>query len=268
MYRGFWQSKLVMAVLSAATVALAAWVWLRDAERPVYLSVLACVLLAVIGFVTAGRIAELMAKSLNSRLLEHLHLALDPEAFLKGYAHVPEKIPAGTRENMLARFYLCDGYASAGEYEKANEALGDIPEKLQNDSAICGVYYGNLARNYLGLGELAKAGEALDSLSAAIDGAEGKRRANLEETLMVYRAKLAVMNGELPSEAPLTEAMKETQYPLRKLEIMQVLAMIAQVKGEPKRAAKYCSRMQRDGGKTVFAVWASKQNAGKAAAEK
>lgn len=261
MYRGFWQSKLVLGAVSAAAVVLAVWVWIRDQGRPVYIPVLACILLLIIGGMTARLVANLIAQAQTTKLLGLLHMELDPEAFLKGYAQVPKKIPAGTKDNMIARFYLCDGYASAGEYVKANEALGVLPEKMQSEKAICGVYYGNLARNYLGMDQMAEAKEALDQLEAVMQGTEGKLHANLEETLKLYRAKAAVLSGEIPQEAPLTEALKASQYQLRSLEILQVLALIAAAKGESKKAAKYCSRMQREGGKTTFAAWASKQNA-------
>lgn len=260
MYRGFWQSKLALGGVCVATAILAVWVWIRDQGRPVYIPILACVLLIIIGLMTARLIANLVAQSLTTRNLGLLHMELDPEAFLKGYAGVPEKIPAGTKDNMIARFYLSDGYSTAGDYARANEVLGELPEKLKDEKALRGVYYGNLAKNYLGMGELEAANAAIGELEAVKDGTEGKLHANLEETLKICRAKAQLLAGEIPSEAPLTEALKESQYRLRSLEIMQVLAMIAQAKGEPKRAAKYCSKMQREGGKTVYAAWASKQN--------
>lgn len=260
MYRGFWQSKAALCAVSAATAVLAVWVWVRDPDKPIYITALACVLLIVIGLMTARRVADLIAKALTTRMLETLHSELDPEAFLKAYAKVPGKFPVGTKENMRARFYLSDGYASAGDYAKAKEALGTLPEKLKEDKGICGVYYGSLAKNCLGLGESDDANAAIAELEKILGDTEGKLHANLEETLKICRAKAALAAGEIPAEAPLTEALKETAYPLSRLEIMQVLAMIAKLKGEPKRAAKYCSKMQREGGKTVYASWASKQN--------
>lgn len=260
MYRGFWQSKVALVAVSAATAVLAVWVWLRDQGRPIYIPILACVLLITIGLMTARMVANLIAQAQTTKYLGMLHMELDPEAFLKGYAQVPGKIPAGTKDNMIARFYLSDGYSTAGDYAKANEVLGELPEKLKKEKALSGVYYGNLAKNYLGLGDLEAANAAIRELEAVKDGTEGKLHANLEETLKICRAKAQLLAGEIPSETNLTEALKESQYQLRSLEIMQVLAMIAQVKGEPKRAAKYCSKMQREGGKTVFASWASKQN--------
>lgn len=172
MYRGFRRSRIVMGVTLALTVALTVFVWMRNRGRAVYIPVLASVLLLGIGCTAARLLGNITASVACTGMLGILHMDLDPEAFLEQFLPVARRIPGKSRDGMVCRFYLSDSYFAAGRYAEAKSVLGELPARFYTDAPVAGVWYADLARAELALGE--NADEAMEGLRGIIALSGGK----------------------------------------------------------------------------------------------
>lgn len=73
---------------------------------------------------------------------------------------------------MVCRFYLSDSYFAAGRYAEAKSVLGELPARFYADAPVAGVWYADLARAELALGE--NADEAMEGLRGIIALSGGK----------------------------------------------------------------------------------------------
>ena len=186
MYRGFRRSRIVMGVTLALTVALTVFVWMRNRGRAVYIPVLASVLLLGIGCTAARLLGNITASVACTGMLGILHMDLDPEAFLEQFLPVARRIPGESRDGMVCRFYLSDSYFAAGRYAEAKSVLGELPARFYTDAPVAGVWYADLARAELALGE--NADEAMEGLRGiiALSGGKAALRKNLQESLSLF----------------------------------------------------------------------------------
>lgn len=260
MVRAFRQSRLTVMGIFAASVVLAALVWVRDRDLPVHIPLIASVLLLLLG-VFAGRLAgNLVADSCNTRLLGRLHVELDPEAFLEEYAQVPGRLKPDSRDYVVASAYLADGYGAKGDFDAALAALCP-PERagLEGNAALRGLYLQNLCGYHLGRGDRAEGAQALARLEELIAGCSGKQdklARNLSDTAAFLKARLACLDGRPVDRTWLEEQAQRAPYKLRRLDALQLLAQDALRRQRRREAAALLERLGREGGKTWYAAWA------------
>lgn len=260
MIRGFWPSRLTACGIFAGMAGIAVYVWVRDlgAGMPVYIPLVASLLLLALG-VVAGRLAgSLVASQCNAKCLALLHLQLDPAAFLEKYAAVPGRLRGA--EKAVACAYLADGYAAAGEYDKAAAALcPDFAGKKGEDLSLKGLYCNNLAAYELGRQDPRAAGAALDRLEEVIGQSRQDKPAfaqNMADNLRLYRSWQACLEGKKAESEWLQAQLPKAAYNLRRLEILKVLALDALRRGRLGRAREYLEDLRRSAGKTCHAAWA------------
>lgn len=262
MIRGFWQSRLTAAGLAALSAVLAVALWVRDLRQgyPLYIPIVAAILLLALGAV-AGRIAgNIVANSQNTRLLSLLHVSLDPAAFLAAYEPVPERLKKGSWDYAVARSYLADGYAAAGEFDKAMDTLcPDCAGKPRAALSLKGLYCGNLCSYALSKGDCARAREAAASLEAVLeDGAANPAFAqNMRLVLTLCRERLACLEGGKVDRQWLSGQLARAPYALRRLEIQETLARYALLRGRTDEAREYLEQIRQGAGKTWYQAWAA-----------
>ena len=211
MYRGFRRSRIVMGVTLALTVALTVFVWMRNRGRAVYIPVLASVLLLGIGCTAARLLGNITASVACTGMLGILHMDLDPEAFLEQFLPVARRIPGESRDGMVCRFYLSDSYFAAGRYAEAKSVLGELPARFYTDAPVAGVWYADLARAELALGE--NADEAMEGLRGiiALSGGKAALRKNLQESLSLLEARRDAAAGQPVDREQLEAQLKELE---------------------------------------------------------
>lgn len=263
MIRGFWQSKLAACVVFAASVGVTVAIWIRDRAYPVYIPALASVLMLSIGYLAGRLLGNVVANGQNTKYLGLLHMELDPQAFLQGYAPVPDRLKAGTPDYAVARAYLADGYGAAGEFDRAIATLcPDCRTRKGEDPALKGLYYNNLCAYTLGKEDLVRAREALQNLETVVTDTQYTRPAlslNFAQCLRLYRNRLACLEGGAVDVEWLEEQLPKAQYKLRRLELAQTLAQWALREGELSTARKYLKLLSQEAGKTHYRAWASRQ---------
>lgn len=213
MYRGFRRSRIVMGVTLALTVALTVFVWMRNRGRAVYIPVLASVLLLGIGCTAARLLGNITASVACTGMLGILHMDLDPEAFLEQFLPVARRIPGESRDGMVCRFYLSDSYFAAGRYAEAKSVLGELPARFYTDAPVAGVWYADLARAELALGE--NADEAMEGLRGiiALSGGKAALRKNLQESLSLLEARRDAAAGQPVDREQLEEQLNRAGLP-------------------------------------------------------
>lgn len=262
MYRGFRQSRAAMAVTFALTLVLMVLVWRRNAGRELYIPIVASALLLAIGGIAARLLGNIVSSAACTSLLGKLHMDLDPNAFLEGFQPVAKAVAPEGRDGMVCRFYLSDGYAAAGAYDQAQKVLGDLPAHFRFDAPVAGVYWGDLARAQIGLGLLPQARQSIRELEAVISGCGDKPalRQNLQDTATLLKAACDVRQGKAIETDTWQQRLNAAPYKLRALEIQQILALDAQNREDQKALRGILTRMQQNGGKTIYHKWAVEQS--------
>ena len=266
MIRGFWQSRLAAGGIFAAMAGVAVLVWVRDQGMPAYIPLLATILLLALGAV-AGRLAgNILASHLNAKCLALLHVRLDPAAFLARYEPVPPRLDRASQGYAVACAYLADGYAAAGEYDRAIAALCPSFEgKKGEDLALKGLYYNNLAAYRLGGGDAAGAVDALKALAGVVEQCRTAKPAfaqNMAANLRLYQNWQACLAGGRVEGEWLGSEVPKAPYQLRRLELLKVLALYELKKGRPGRAREHLEALRQSAGKTCYGPWAEEALAG------
>ncbi len=263
MTQGFWQSRLAFWGTMAAALVLAVLIWFRDQSYPIYLSAISTVAALAVGYIAARLLSSVVANQVQTKLLGILHVDMDPKLFVERYRDVPERLRHDSASYIIARAYLADGYAADGDFRKAMETLcpPDDPAYAK-DIALRGLYYNNYSRYCLGDGDMEGAAKAIGSLSQVVEAARASKPAlsrNLAESLRLHRNQAACITGE-PVEAEwLKEQCDHAQYLLRRMDAAQALAQDAMNRGDTPTAREYLHILQREGGRTYFSRWASRQ---------
>ena len=249
----FKRSKIAFAAVLVLTVVIIALIWLRDQSRPLYIPLVASILMAGVGVLTALLLGNILANMENTRYLGYLHMELDPEKFLKVYRDVPSRLNKGNRNAAIARSYLADGYWADGQFEKALEALGEMPD--EKSMALFGLYAEKKCAIYQAMGNTEAAEQALAQLALAADGCHSAKQElskNLHENLALYRQQQNVLTGQALDRAALSRAFKQAQYNLRRLEIARIF-QLNEEKNQvpaPQTTREY---LEKNSGKTFFA---------------
>lgn len=248
----FKRSKIAFAAVLGLTAVIIALLWIRDQDRPLYIPLVASVLMAGLGVLVALLLGNILANMENTRYLGYLHMELDPGKFLKAYREVPARLKAGSRSAAIARSYLADGYWADGQFGQALEALGAMPDP--KDTALYGLFAGKKCAIFQAMGDTARAGDALDDLARAADGCRASKpelSKNLRENLALYRQQQNALNGQEVDRAALSRAFKQAQYNLRRLEIARVFQLNEELNQvpAPQTTREY---LEKNSGKTFF----------------
>lgn len=257
MLMAFKRSRIGAGMILVVSVVIVVLIWIRDQGRPVYIPVIASLLMLGIGVAAARLLGNILANMENTRYLGYLHMELDPEKFLEHYREVPGRLKPGSRDELVSRTYLADGYWADGQFGKAVETLGELP--ASGDFALRGLYLSKLSAYYLAQGDKALAATQLDRLDQVIVSCRAgnpKLAANLSESLTLYRQYWNALGNKKVDTDWLERAFQRAQYNIRRLELAQVMAMAALRSGDRSQAEKQLSYLKENGGKTFFASWA------------
>lgn len=263
MVRAFRQSRLTVIGVFTASVVLTGLVWVRDRDLPVQIPLVASVLLLLLGVFLGRLVGNLVADGCNTKLLGLLHVDLDPEAFLAGYAGVPGRLKPDSRDYVVASAYLADGYAAKGDFDGAIAALCPPGQAgLGENAALLGLYLQSLCGYRLGRGDREEGAQALAQLEEVAAGCAGKQdklAENLTETAAVLRARLACLEGRSIDRPFLEKQAQQAPYKLRRLDALQLLAQDALRRRRRREAVSLLERLRDEGGKTWYAAWAAEQ---------
>lgn len=260
MIRSFWQSKFTMGIMLALTIGVAGTVLIYRQEEVFFNPIVAALLVLGMGCLSAFMLGNIVASKQYARVLRTLHTDLDPEAFIRAFEHIPEKIKPNSRNRVVADSYLADGYAAAGQFDRAMEVLGaPCTLKGKDSSALIGVYYCAMSRYALFSGDLEAADSAMESLDYVINrrcGENARLQYNMQEVYTLLQNLKKAIVGEEVNVKWLREQLNRASYRIRALEILWVLATDALNRGDEKAADRYLTKMKKDGGKTYFHAWA------------
>lgn len=260
MIYGFKRGRIAFAVIMGLSLVITVLIWLRDRQYPIFVPIIATVLMLAIG-VIAGRLAgNVLASSENTHYLGFLHMELDPKKFIDCYREIPGKVK-GENTAAICRSYLADGYAADGAYDEAIALLQVAPPA--DNWAVQGLYAANLAHCLLEKQDTEAAEKALAELQQIIDACRLNKAdlaKNLSEMQFLQRQHLACLQGQPVQTDELQSAFVRAQYNLRRLEIAKILAMTAIRDGDVEEKMKHLSFLRKNGGKTVYKRWADQQS--------
>ena len=251
MMRCFRKSRAAFIGIIVVTLILAAAVIRQDRGRPIYIPILACTLLLLLGIVCARLAGNLIADREHMRLLSLLHVSLEPQPFIEQYEPLIARL-----QRPVMKGYLSSGYAAAGGFEKA---LALLPEEEDGPAAaLKGVRLAARASCFLYLGAEEQAVAQIGKLSAVIASAE---KPALKESLAAQRdllsARLSILRGEAADRAWLSQQLNTAPYRLRRLEILHALAEDARNQHLP--ALQPClKKLREEAGKTWYGDWADR----------
>lgn len=256
MVHGFKRGRIGFCVVMALSVVITILIWLRDRNDPVFVPIIASVLMLALGYVAARLMGNVLASSENTRYLGYLHMELDPKKFLSFYEDIPNRVK-GENTAAICRSYLADGYAANGQYEAAIAQLSIAPPA--ENLAVRGLYAANLASCHLAMKNTKAAEDAIRELTQIIDACrlnKASLAANLTEMLMLHKQHLACLQGKTVDTDVLESTFVRAQYHLRRLELAKVLAMTAIRDGDAAAKQKHLSYLRKNGGQTIYKRWA------------
>lgn len=257
MYLGYTKSRISMALVFLFSIVLCVLVCIRDRALPIYIPILACVLLLAIGVLTARLMANLIATAETTKLLGILHMELDPETFVRKYKDVPNRIPEKSRDRRIASFYLSDGYAAMGDYESSVNVLQSPADEQKTDYPLKGAYYTALIRGELGMNDFESAEQHLATLDRLIIQSPGKDLAkHMRANHRLYTALLAVMKGETIDVKLLKQDFEKSEYEIRRLELLKIFALNDKNRHAVNSEKDHLNKLAEHGGKTVYAAYA------------
>ncbi len=263
MIRAFWKSRLAVGAVMLACLGLAIAVWVRDRGYPIHIPAIASLLLLGIGYFAGRLLGNLVAETQNTRCLGLLHMELDPQAFLEEYRTVPGRLNPNSREFPVASACLADGYAAAGEFDQAIETLcGAFRNVKKGDQALRALYYNNLCAYALSKEDLVLARQAEQKLGQIVAECRDSKAAlseNMALNLRIHRNRLTCLEGGRVETSWLEEQLPRSTYKLRRLELLQLLAMWCLRSGKKQAAQNYLSLLRQESGKTWYGVWAAQQ---------
>ena len=252
----FTRSKIAAGLVLALTAVIIVLVWIRGASGPVYIPIVASILMGGIGYFASRLAANVLSSMENTRYLGYLHMELDPEKFLHYYESVPDHVK-GDRTAVLS--YLADGYWAAGRFD---DAIAAMEKQLPEEISLLGLSASRLACYYLAKGDKAEARHQLERLRAVVEKVRTSNPAlssNLGETLALYQQHLNALNLQSVEEDYLKTAFSKAQYNIRRLEITQVLALDALRRHDSAKAKEHHSYLTEHGGKTFYVSWAKEK---------
>lgn len=256
MIYGFKRGRIGFCSVTGLSVILAVLIWQRDRNYPVFVPIIATILMLALGLVAGRLLGNILTSSENTRYLGYLHMELDPRKFLSVYENIPNRV-RGENTAAICRSYLADGYAADGRYDAAVAQLSVAPPA--DNIAVRGLYAANLAGFHLATEDTDAAEAAIRELQEIIDACRSSNAAlagNLTEMLTLHKQHLHCLRGEAVDTDVLESAFVRAQYNLRRLEIAKVLAMTAIRDGNMEAQKKHLSYLRKNGGMTVYKRWA------------
>lgn len=265
MNRAFWQSKLAMAAAFGVSILVIVLIWIRRWGGPVYIPIMASALMAGIGLAFGRLIGNMVASSVNVKLLGYLHVELDPERFVAVYEKVPGRLKAGSVDQAVACAYLADGYAAQGQFQQALDTLCLPQQEDKQYVALRGNVLQKRCSYQLFAGDATAAKETLSRLGELIQDGEKDPACNprlldnLKTGRRILQSRLNVLGNKQVEEDFLESQVKAASYSLLRLELWQTLALLALRKEDGEKAQTYLTQLVQEGGKTFFVPWAQER---------
>ena len=265
MRRAFWQSRLATGAIFAISILIVALIWLRRWGGPVYIPLVASALMLGIGLAFGYLVGNMVAGSVNVKLLGYLHVELDPEKFLAAYEKVPGRMKPGSVDQAVASAYLADGYAARGQFQQALGTLCLPGQESKQYVALRGNVLQKRCSYQLFAGDVPAAKETLAQLGALIQDAEKDPETkpqlldNLKTGQHILQNRLNALGNKQVDESFLLTKVKGASYSLLRLELWQTLAIWAMRELNREKSEKYLSKLVQEGGKTFFVPWAQEQ---------
>ena len=250
MIRCFLKSRIISVGILFLFLILAVAVVVNDLDKPIYIPIIACILLLGLGIILSRLAGNIVADRENMHLLSILHIDLDPERFITAYLPVVNRLPEGSRLRLIAEGYLAVGYDAAGRFD---EALSLLEKPAPNDPALAGTRAVSRISCYIGSGRAAVARRELSALDSIIS--ETKRdnlRQNLSASRRLLEARLHTLEGLPVDRAELGRALDRAPYQLQRLEILEALARDADRLGQKEKAQACHDRLHKEAGKTRY----------------
>lgn len=259
MIYAFKRGRAGFCIVMGISVLISVLIWIRDRNYPVFVPMIATVLMLALGVVAGRLLGNVLASSENTRCLGFLHMELDPKKFIACYREIPDKV-RGENTAAICRSYLADGYGADGNYDEAISVLSIAPPA--DNLPVQGLYAANLTGFYLAKSDLEGAQRWMDRLEEIIDACrlnKAELADNLTDMLRLHRHHMNCLAGERVDTESLEIAFNRAQYNLRRLEIKKILAMTA-IRDKDEAAKKeHLSYLRKNGGLTVYKRWADKQ---------
>ena len=246
MIRAFWKSKLAVGAVMVVCLGLAVAVWLRDREYPVYIPAIASLLLLGIGYFAGRLLGNLVAGTQNTRCLGLLHLDLDPQAFLAEYKQIPGRLNPNSREFDQAIETLCGAFRNV----------------KKGDQALRALYYNNLCGYALSKEDLVLARQAEQKLEQIVKDCRDSKSAlseNMALNLRIHQNRRVCLEGGRVETSWLEEQLPQSTYRMRRLDLLQLLAMCCLRSGKKQAAQDYLLRLRQEAGKTWYGSWAAER---------
>lgn len=262
MIQGFWQSRAAVYGSAAASIVFSLVIWNYDKGKPVYIPIIAIILLIGLCSLIGQMTGRIIADSLNTRSLSLLHVELDPEAFLQVYEKVPGRLKRGSKEYVLSCAYLAQGYAAAGKFDRAIETLcPDYSGEKGENQALKGLYFHSLASYALSDDRLEEAEKAMEGLKQVVEDSKKynlKLSENMKECLILCQNRLACLKGEKADPKWLRAQLNKVPFALRRLEIMETLAKQELADGRKTDGLRWLDELEKQSGKTCYGKRAKK----------
>ena len=220
----FGRSRAIFYTGLAATAALALAVAYRRADGPFWLLILTVSLVAIIGSAVTTLVANIAAASCESRVLEKLHIALEPEEFISLYEKAARGQKHGSAQSVVGLASLADGYCAAGDWRRALKTLEEPGEAVPQAkrAALTALVKRNRCRYTLWGGNPKEARAALASFEKQLDSLKEqnpKLVENFGSDAKLYATWTALLEGGKADMAELEETMRRTPTKLAKFDL-------------------------------------------------
>lgn len=249
----FGRSRAIFYTGLAATAALAVAVAYRRADGPFWLLVITVALVALVGSAVTTLVANIAAASCESRVLEKLHLALEPEEFITLYEKAARGQKQGSVQRVVGLASLADGYCAAGDWRRALKTLEEPGEAVPQAkrASLEALVKRNRCRYTLWGGSPKEAGAALASFKkqlASLEAQNPKLAENFGADAKLYATWLSLLEGGKADMAELEEKMRRTPTKLAKFDICQMLITAARRAHDAEAEERYSRMFAEEGG--------------------
>jgi len=253
MIRCFKKSMLATGLVWALAIVIAVLVWIRNADRELYIPIIATICLLGIGYISGKLLGSIIAARENQKLLSLLHVDLEPEKFIEAYREIPAKADKGA-DRIIAYSYLADGYAAAGDPDRALETLSaEVTDKHGNkkDSLIC-LYFNNRCHYQLLAGQKDEAKHSQAALLKAIAGAKAQNpdlAKNMNEKAFLWENYLKYYDGKPVNVTDLERFISKSQFAIDRLEGKYLLKLHYERGHQKDESARLAQEIKNEGGK-------------------
>lgn len=249
----FGRSRAIFYTGLAATAALALAVAYRRADGPFWLLILTVSLVAIIGSAVTTLVANIAAASCESRVLEKLHIALEPEEFISLYEKAARGQKHGSAQSVVGLASLADGYCAAGDWRRALKTLEEPGEAVPQAkrTALTALVKRNRCRYTLWGGNPKEARAALASFEKQLDSLKEqnpKLVENFGSDAKLYATWTALLEGGKADMAELEETMRRTPTKLAKFDLCQMLIIAARRARDAEAEERYSRMFAEEGG--------------------